>query len=67
MPIMLEKLYDALKAAGAEDDIARVEGAEKALTSRSYDSRLAKIETRLAVLTWMTAANTAGILTQPML
>jgi hypothetical protein len=41
MAVMLSKTYDALIAAGAPEEIA------------GYDSRLARIETRLDSLTWV--------------
>ena len=52
MALMLGKLYDALIAGGTPPDKAR-EPAEEAAT---YEGRLAGIETRLAVLTWMAGA-----------
>lgn len=55
MPIMLEKLYDALRAANVPDDKARdaaIEGAE-------YENRAAKIESDLTLLKWMTGSHIA--------
>ena len=49
---MLGTLYDALIAGGAPPDKAR-EAAEEAATD---ENRLAGIETRLSVLTWMAGA-----------
>ena len=52
MPRMPGKLYDALVAGGTPPDKAR-EAAEEAAT---YGNRLAGIETRLSILTWMAGA-----------
>lgn len=52
MALMPGKLYDALVAGGTPPDKAR-EAAEEAAT---YGNRLAGIETRLSVLTWMAGA-----------
>lgn len=46
MPIMLEKLYDALRAGNVPDDKARAASVEVA----EFKERLNAIETRLAVL-----------------
>jgi hypothetical protein len=49
MAIMLEKLYDALIAAHVPDEKARAAAVEGA----DYENRLADIETRLMMLTWV--------------
>jgi hypothetical protein len=54
-------LRDALIDAGAQPDKARAAAEEAA----GYESRLATVDTRLSVLTWMVAANialTVGVL-----
>lgn len=53
MAMQLGALRDALIDAGASDDSARKATKEVA----GYDSRLAAIDTRFAVLTWMVGAN----------
>lgn len=53
MAMQLGALRDALIDAGASDDNAR-EAAEEAA---GYDSRLAAIDTRFALLAWMAGAN----------
>ena len=58
MAVMLSKTYDALIAAGAQDDKARAAAEELA----GYESRFAKIETNLAVLKWMVGVNLAASL-----
>jgi hypothetical protein len=55
MPIMLEKLYDALRAADVPDDKAR----DAAVEGAQYENRAAKIESDLALLKWMVASNVA--------
>jgi hypothetical protein len=55
MPIMMAKLYAALKDAGASEDYA-VKAAEEAA---GYENRLAKIESDLAVLKGITGINLA--------
>jgi hypothetical protein len=55
MPIMMAELYSALKEAGASEDRA-VKAAEEAA---SYENRLAKIESDLAVLKGMVGINLA--------
>jgi hypothetical protein len=61
MTMMLTELYDAFKEAKVSDETAR----KAAEAVASYDSRLAGIDTRLSVLTWMVATNiviTLGVL-----
>jgi len=53
MAIRLGKLYDALRLADGIDAVAAREAAEEVA---GYESRLASIDARLAVLTWMVAA-----------
>jgi len=55
MPIMLEKLYDALRTADVPDDKARAAAVEGA----QYESRAAKIEADLSLLKWMVGTNVA--------
>jgi hypothetical protein len=62
MAIMLGKLYDALRTAQGIPDSAAREAAEEVA---GYESRLASIETKVAVLQWMattTLAVTLGLL-----
>jgi hypothetical protein len=61
MALQLGALRDALIDAGAQPDKARAAAEEAA----SYESRLASVDSRLSVLTWMVGANlalTIGIL-----
>lgn len=61
MALQLGALRDALLSAGTPADKADKAAEELA----GYENRLAGIETRLAVLTWMAATNlvlTAGVL-----
>ena len=53
MALILVELYDALKNAGADDDHAR----KAAEAVASYDDRLARMERRLDVLTYMVGTN----------
>jgi hypothetical protein len=54
--LMLGKLYDALRSAnGVTDDRARQAAEEVA----GYESRLATLEGRLLLLTWMVGTNVA--------
>lgn len=53
MALMLAELYDALKNAGADDDHAR----KAAEAVAGYDDRLARMERRLDVLTYMVGTN----------
>ena len=55
MPIMLEKLYDALKAADVPDEKARAAAVEVA----EFKNAIADIRTDLAVLKGMVAINLA--------
>jgi hypothetical protein len=55
MTIMISEIFDALIDAGATEEKSR----RAAEAMAGYDNRLAAIDTRLAVLTWMTGANTA--------
>jgi hypothetical protein len=54
MPIMMEKLYDALRGVAGEDKAraAAVEAAE-------FDARIAKIDGDLMLLKWMVGSNVA--------
>jgi hypothetical protein len=55
MALRLGALHDALLHPG-DKDLAQKAAEEVA----GYDSRLASIETRLMVLTWMVATNVGG-------
>jgi hypothetical protein len=55
MPLMLGKLHDALRAAGADADSAR-EAAEEVA---EYENRLARVESDLTLLKWMAGFNLA--------
>jgi hypothetical protein len=49
MALLLESLYDALKAAGAPDEQARAAARDVA----GYDNRLNRVERDLSILKWM--------------
>jgi len=51
--LMLAELYDALKDAGASDELAR----KAAEAVAGYDDRLSRMERRLEVLTYMVGTN----------
>ena len=53
--VMLSKAYDALRAAGAPDEIAR----EAAEEIAGFESRVSGIESDMKVLKWMTGTNVA--------
>jgi hypothetical protein len=53
MPLMQEKLYHALMAVGASDDVAREAAVEAVEKQDRIDSRLAKLEADVKVLKWM--------------
>jgi hypothetical protein len=55
MAVMMGDLYDALRSAGAEDDKARKAAAEVA----GFENRLASLDSRVSVLTWMVGFNLA--------
>jgi hypothetical protein len=55
MTILVTEVYDAFKEANVSDPTAR----KAAEAMAGYDNRLAAMDTRLAVLTWMTGANAA--------
>jgi hypothetical protein len=57
MPIMLEKLYDALRAANIPDDKARAAAVEVA----EFKESIAEIKSTLRLHTWILSVNTAGI------
>ncbi len=69
MPVMMERLYDALRAAHVPDEQARaaaVEAAEHesrfaAIESRlsQLDGRLVALEGRVTMLTWVVGINIA--------
>ena len=61
MPLMLSKTCDALREAGASEELAR-EAAEEIATS---DARPASVESKLNILQWMVGTNvilTTGVL-----
>ena len=58
MPIMLEKLYDALRAADIPDDKARAAAVEVA----EFKESISEIKSTLRLLMWISTANSAGIL-----
>jgi len=58
MPIMLEKLYDALRAANIPDDKARAAAVEVA----EFKESIAEIKSTLRLHTWILSVNTALIL-----
>jgi hypothetical protein len=53
MSIMLEKLYDALRAGNVPDDKAR----DAAVEGAQYENRAVKIEGDLTLLKWMVGSN----------
>jgi hypothetical protein len=53
MPLMLSEVYDALLEAGASEEKAK----KAAEAIAGYDNRLARMERRLDVLTYMIGAN----------
>ena len=55
MTVMLEKLYDALRAGDVPDDKARAAAVEAA----EHTDRMAKIEGDLLILKWMAGFNSA--------
>jgi hypothetical protein len=58
MPIMLEKLYDALRAADIPDEKARAAAVEVA----EFKDAIHEIKSTLRLHTWILSVNTAGIL-----
>ena len=56
MALQLGALRDALIEAGATEALAKAASEEVA----TYDSRLASIDTRLTLLTWMVGASLAA-------
>ena len=52
MALILDSLYDALKAAGASEEQARTAARDVA----AYDNRLNRIERDLTLLKWMVGA-----------
>jgi len=57
MPIMLEKLYDALRETGIPDEKARAAAVEVA----EFKDTIAEIKSTLRLQTWILGLNTAGI------
>lgn len=58
MPMMLEKLYDALRAANIDDEKARAAAVEVA----EFKDAIADIKSTLRLHTWILSTNTAGLL-----
>ena len=59
MALMLENTYDAFVDAGASEIKARAAASEIA----AYETRIAKIESKLDLLTWMVGFVLAGTVT----
>ena len=55
MPIMLEKLYDALRAGDVPDDKARAAAVEVA----EFRNDIAELKSTLRLHTWILSANSA--------
>ena len=55
MPVMMEKLYDALRAGSVPEEKARAAAVEAA----NFDNRIAKVEADLNLLKWMVGFNLA--------
>jgi hypothetical protein len=55
MALMMGALYDALKSANVDDEKARKAAEEVA----GFETRIAAIDSRLAVLQWMLGSNIA--------
>jgi hypothetical protein len=55
MALMMGALYDALKSANVDDEKARKAAEEVA----GFETRIASIDSRLAVLQWMLGSNIA--------
>jgi hypothetical protein len=58
MPIMLEKLYDALRAANVPDEKARAAAVEVA----EFKESISEIKSTLRLHTWILSFNTALII-----
>ena len=58
MPIMLEKLYDALRAADVPDDKARAAAVEVA----EFRDSIADLKSTLRLHTWILSFNTAALI-----
>jgi hypothetical protein len=62
MPVMMERLYDALRAAHVPDEQARaaaVEAAEHESRFAAIETKLAELEARVSTLTWVVGINIA--------
>ena len=55
MPLMMEKLYDALRSVKAPEEKARAAAVEAA----SIDGRIAKLDADMLLLKWMLGFNLA--------
>jgi hypothetical protein len=58
MAVMMEKLYDALRAANIPDDKARAAAVEAA----EFDRAIADIKSIVRLHTWMLSVNTAMLI-----
>ena len=59
MALRMGALSDALIAAGVDAGLAKEAAEEAASNSSRTESKIAALDSRLAVLTWMTATNVA--------
>ena len=59
MPMLMSDLRTALVAAGAPEDLA----SKAAIEAATYESRIAGVEARLQVLTWMSGTQLALLVT----
>ena len=60
MPVMMEKLYDALRAANVPEPQARaaaVEAAEHETRLGAIKAKLSALESRVSMLTWVMGIN----------
>ena len=55
MPLMMAKLYEALRAANVPDDAAR----DAAVEAAGYENRLSRLEADMTLLKWMVGFNLA--------
>ena len=59
MPLMMAKLYEALRAANVPDDAAR----DAAVEAAGYENRLSRLEADMTLLKWMVGFNLAIMVT----
>ena len=57
MPVMMEKLYDALRAANVPDAQARAAAVEHETRLGAIEAKLAALESRVSMLTWVMGIN----------